>query len=87
MRRRVFAGSFAAFAATVAVLPRSRAAAQPKPMPVIGWLNSGSPGLSAPFVTAFRQGLGESGYVETRVSGRCMLHAPEQRIFQVRDAR
>jgi putative ABC transport system substrate-binding protein len=33
-------------------------------MPVIGFLGSGSPGPSAPFVAAFRQGLGESGHVE-----------------------
>ena len=33
-------------------------------MPVIGYLGSGSPGPSAPFVTALHQGLGESGYVE-----------------------
>src|SRR6478672_5405748 len=38
--------------------------AQQKAMPVIGYLGAGSPGPSAPFVAAFRQGLGESGYVE-----------------------
>ena len=38
--------------------------AQQKAMPVIGYLASGSPGLSAPGVTAFRQGLSETGYVE-----------------------
>jgi putative tryptophan/tyrosine transport system substrate-binding protein len=35
-----------------------------KPMAVIGFLGSGSPGPYAPFVTAFRQGLVEIGYVE-----------------------
>src|SRR5215207_2936667 len=40
------------------------ARAQQKAMPVIGYLGSGSPGTSAPFVAALRQGLGESGYVE-----------------------
>jgi ABC-type uncharacterized transport system substrate-binding protein len=38
--------------------------AQQKPMPVIGYLASGSPGSSAPSVTGFRQGLSETGYVE-----------------------
>jgi putative tryptophan/tyrosine transport system substrate-binding protein len=31
---------------------------------VVGFLNSGSPGPSAPFVAAFRQGLSETGYSE-----------------------
>ena len=33
-------------------------------MPVIGILSTGSPGPSAPYVAAFRQGLSETGYVE-----------------------
>ena len=33
-------------------------------MPVIGYLNSTSPGPYALFLAAFRQGLGETGYVE-----------------------
>ena len=40
--------------------------AQQKAMPVIGYLGSGSPGTSAPFVAAFHRGLGESGYIEGR---------------------
>ena len=38
--------------------------AQQKPMPVIGFLSSGSPGPTAPFMAAFHHGLGEIGYVE-----------------------
>ena len=33
-------------------------------MPVIGFFGLGSPGPFAPFVAAFRQGLGETGWVE-----------------------
>jgi putative ABC transport system substrate-binding protein len=33
-------------------------------MPVIGFLNGASPGPFAPFATAFREGLSETGYVE-----------------------
>jgi putative ABC transport system substrate-binding protein len=38
--------------------------AQQKAMPVIGFLSATSPGPLAPFVAAFHQGLGETGYVE-----------------------
>src|SRR5262249_13118864 len=40
------------------------AGAQQKPMPVIGYLFSGSPLPDAPFSAAFRQGLSETGYAE-----------------------
>jgi len=39
-------------------------APQPAAMPVVGFLNSGSPDSYAPMVAAFRQGLKETGYVE-----------------------
>src|SRR5215472_9476912 len=38
--------------------------AQQKTMPVIGFLRSAESGVVAPAVAAFRQGLGETGYVE-----------------------
>jgi putative ABC transport system substrate-binding protein len=40
--------------------------AQQPAMPVIGFLHSGSPNANADMVTAFRQGLNETGYVEGR---------------------
>jgi putative ABC transport system substrate-binding protein len=59
MRRRklllVFAG-----AATLAHASR----AQQKAIPVIGFLNGGSPDANASFVAGFLQGLSETGYVE-----------------------
>src|SRR5438067_4930668 len=38
--------------------------AQQKAVPVIGYLSVSSPGPSASFLAAFRQGLSETGYVE-----------------------
>jgi len=60
MRRREFLGVLGGAAAWPVV-----ARAQ-QPMPVIGYLNNGSLGLSANLLRAFRQGLGDTGYVEGR---------------------
>src|SRR5207249_12149448 len=59
MRRRDFITVLAGAAAYPLL-----AGAQQKPMPVIGYLGSESPGPMAPFVAAFLQGLSETGYVE-----------------------
>src|SRR5438876_1926079 len=42
------------------------ARAQQPAMPVVGFLNSASPGAWKPYLEAFRQGLNEAGYVEGR---------------------
>src|SRR5262245_63929542 len=61
MRRREFLG----FVGSVAALPVV-ARAQQAAMPVIGFLHSASPGPFATYVAAFRDGLGQTGYVEGR---------------------
>jgi putative ABC transport system substrate-binding protein len=45
------------------IAPRAPSAEQ-KAMPVLGYLHYASPGPNAPNVTAFHQGLSETGYVE-----------------------
>jgi putative ABC transport system substrate-binding protein len=49
-----------------AVAAPAAAHAQPKAIPVIGFLGAGSAGPNAPFMAALRQGLSEAGYDEGR---------------------
>jgi putative ABC transport system substrate-binding protein len=61
MKRRALTG----FLAYAAVAPSS-VTAQQRPLPVIGWLNSGASERTAPFLDAFRQGLADNGFVDGR---------------------
>jgi putative ABC transport system substrate-binding protein len=59
MRRR----DFITLLGGVAVWPAT-ARAQQSPLPVIGFLNGGSPGPFTKLIAAFHQGLSETGHVE-----------------------
>ena len=60
MQRREF---ITFFGAAAVAWPLGARAQQPK-MPVVGFLNGGSPDGYAPYVTGFLHGLNETGYVE-----------------------
>jgi putative tryptophan/tyrosine transport system substrate-binding protein len=63
MRRRAFGMVLGALATASTGWP-SPIGAQQKPMAVVGFLNAGEPGRSVRIVAAFREGLGEIGYLE-----------------------
>jgi ABC-type uncharacterized transport system substrate-binding protein len=62
VKRREF---IALFGGVAAILPLG-AHAQPEVVPTVGFLSSRSPDESASVVAAFRQGLGEEGFVEVQ---------------------
>ena len=65
MRRREFI-TLLGGAAAVSTLPLSSARAQQTVLPVVGILSIGSAAEREPFIAAFREGLGEAGYVDGR---------------------
>src|SRR5882724_12192398 len=62
MKRREFIAGLGAVTTSSFLLPIA-SPAQPSATPVVGYLSSRSPGESEAVVAAFRQGLGEAGYV------------------------
>jgi putative ABC transport system substrate-binding protein len=65
MRRREFISLLGGIAASSLLRPRAARAQQPA-MPVIGFLGARGPDDSTYLLAAFRQGLNESGYIESQ---------------------
>src|SRR6516225_9980972 len=65
MAIRIQRREFITLVGSVAAWPLTARAQQPN-LPVIGFLNGGSPSTIGHVVAAFRQGLGQAGYVEHR---------------------
>ncbi len=63
MKRREF---ITLLGGAAAVWPLAVRAQQPNKLPIIGFLNSGSPGGREQLLTGFSQGLNENGYIEGR---------------------
>jgi putative ABC transport system substrate-binding protein len=66
MRRREFIPLFGSAVIAPAILWPFTTRAQQSAVPVVGFLNSGSPELFTARVAAFRQGLNDAGFVEGR---------------------
>ena len=66
MRRRTLLALAAGTAASYPWIGWGIGRAQPKPVPVIGFLGIATPAPFAPFVAAFHEGLRETGYAEGR---------------------
>jgi putative ABC transport system substrate-binding protein len=66
---------FITLIAGAAILPHAAQAQQPA-MPVVGFLGVTSAGTQ-PYLTAFRQGIGETGYVEGPLIGLEARLSPE----------
>jgi putative ABC transport system substrate-binding protein len=64
MRRRQFIALLGGAAASTACPPTAHA--QQPAMPVVAFINGGAADISARFAAAFRKGLSETGYVESR---------------------